>query len=122
MCAQVAHASMKVLLDKMTFEDVSITHPPTLIPRFAELSVIIPKSGCLYEWLNGAFTKVVVYVDSEEELLEIKKKAEDTGILCALVTDAGKTEFHGEATNTVVAVGPDDGEKIDRITGHLKLL
>lgn len=122
MCAQVAHASMKVILDKMIFEDISITHPAISNPRFAELSMIMPKSSCLYEWFNGTFTKIVVYVDSEEELLEVKKKAEDAGILCALVTDAGRTEFHGEATNTVVAIGPDESEKIDKITGHLKLL
>jgi len=122
MCSQSAHASMKVILDKMIFEDVSITHPAVSNPRFAELSMIIPKSSCLYEWLNGTFTKIVVYVDSEEELLEVKKKADDAGILCALVTDAGRTEFHGEATNTVVAIGPDEAEKIDKITGHLKLL
>jgi len=122
MCAQVAHASMKVLLDKMDFYDVSLTTPPVSNPRFSELSMVVPKSGCLYKWLNSPFTKIVVSVDSEEELLDIKKKAEDAGILCALVTDAGRTEFHGEATNTVVAVGPEESEKIDKITGHLKLL
>ena len=122
MCAQVAHASMKVLLDKMDFEDVSLVHPPTVNPRFTKLSMIMSKSSCLYEWLHGAFTKIVVYVDSEEELLEIKQKAEDAYILCALVTDAGRTEFHGEATNTVVAIGPGESGKIDKITGHLKLL
>ena len=120
--AQAAHASMKVLLDKMIFYDVSLTTLPSNNPRFTELSMIMPKSGCLYKWLNGIFTKIAVYVDSEEELLEIKQKAEDAGILCALVTDAGRTEFHGEATNTAVAVGPDESEKIDKITGHLKLL
>jgi len=120
--AQAAHASMKVLLDKMTFEDISLTHPPASNPRFTELSMIMSKNGCLHKWLRSPFTKIVVYVDSEEELLEVKKKAEDAGILCALVTDAGKTEFHGEATNTVVAIGPDEAEKIDKITGHLKLL
>ncbi len=120
--AQASHASMKVILDKMTFKDVSLTTPPAHNPRFTELSMIMPKSGSLYKWLNSPFTKIVVYVDSEEELLDVKKKAEDAGILCALVTDAGKTEFHGEATNTVVAIGPDESEKIDKITGHLKLL
>ena len=122
MCAQVAHASMKVILDKMNFVDISLTHPSVYSPRFSELSMIVPKSSSLYKWLQGPFTKIVVSVDSEEELLEIKRKAEDADILCTLVTDAGKTEFHGEATNTVVAVGPEEVEKIDKITGHLKLL
>ncbi len=40
----------------------------------------------------------------------------------ALITDAGRTEFHGEPTNTTLAIGPDYSEKIDKITGGLPLL
>ena len=39
-----------------------------------------------------------------------------------IITDAGKTEFKGEATNTAVAIGPAWAEDIDSITGHLSLL
>ena len=122
MCAQAAHASMKVILDKMVCGDIQVSHPPSSNPRFAELSVIMPKGGCLYKWLSGAFTKIVVSVDSEEELFELKQKAEDAGILCAMIMDAGKTEFHGEPTNTALAVGPEWASKLDKITGDLKLL
>jgi peptidyl-tRNA hydrolase, PTH2 family len=51
-------------------------------------------------WLYGSFTKVCVRVESE----------------------AGRTEFHGVPTPTCCAVGPDYPERIDPITGHLKLL
>lgn len=39
-----------------------------------------------------------------------------------LITDSGKTEFHGEPTDTCLAIGPGEADKIDEITGHLQLL
>ena len=73
-------------------------------------------------WLEGAFTKVCVRVDSEEELLAVVQKAQEAGVLVQLCVDAGRTEFHGVPTPTCCAVGPDFPERIDPITGHLKLL
>ena len=120
--SQACHASMKVLLDKMTFTDMSIVTPPSSNPRFVEMSVIISKSSGLYEWLNGSFTKVVVSVNSLDELLLLQTKANDAGIINAVITDAGRTEFHGEPTVTCIAIGPDDSDKIDEITWYLPLL
>lgn len=74
------------------------------------------------KWISGKFTKIAVGVDSEEELLSIHKKAEKLKWPTALVTDAGLTEFHGEPTNTVVAIGPAPDELVNELTGHLKLL
>jgi len=73
-------------------------------------------------WLTGSFAKVCCRVDSEEELLEIHDKALEAGLEVHLITDSGKTEFHGEPTDTCLAIGPDDAEKIDEITGDLQLL
>jgi peptidyl-tRNA hydrolase, PTH2 family len=73
-------------------------------------------------WLDGAFTKVCVRVDSEEELLAVVQRAKEAGILVQLCVDAGRTEFHGVPTPTCCAVGPDYPDRIDPITGHLKLL
>lgn len=73
------------------------------------------------EWLQGSFAKVCVRVDSEEELLEIHEKAKEAGLESHLITDSGRTEFK-EPTKTCLAIGPDYAEKIDPITGHLKLL
>lgn len=73
-------------------------------------------------WLDGAFTKVCVRVESEEELLAIVEKAQEAGVLVQLCVDAGRTEFHGVPTPTCCAVGPDFPEQIDPITGNLKLL
>ena len=74
------------------------------------------------QWINGLFTKVCVGVDSEEELLAIYEKAKEEDIPCALIQDAGLTEFDGVPTYTAVAVGPDDVTEVDLVTGHLKLL
>jgi peptidyl-tRNA hydrolase, PTH2 family len=65
---------------------------------------------------------VCVRVDSEEELLCVVKAAQEAGLLVQLCVDAGRTEFHGVPTPTCCAVGPDFPERIDPITGHLKLL
>ena len=73
-------------------------------------------------WLDGPFTKVCVRVDSEEELLAVVQRAQEAGVLVYLCVDAGRTEFHGVPTPTCCAVGPDFSERIDPITGHLKLL
>jgi PTH2 family peptidyl-tRNA hydrolase len=73
-------------------------------------------------WLTGAFAKVCCRVNSEEELTEIHDKALDAGLEVHLITDSGKTEFHGEPTNTCLAIGPDEADRIDAITGDLQLL
>ncbi len=74
------------------------------------------------EWIESGFTKVCLQVDTEEELLGIYNKAKENGIEVHLITDAGRTEFGGIPTRTCLALGPDYSEKIDKITGDLKLL
>lgn len=120
LAAQAAHAAMKAILDRMQISEYA--KGSTIWEGCYVWHITIFESEPLHRWLKGSFTKVVVSVDSEEELLEIKRKAEDEGILCAMVTDAGKTEFKGIPTNTAVAVGPEWASKLEKITGHLKLL
>ena len=73
------------------------------------------------EWKNEGMVKVILRVDSEKELLKYNQMAKDSGLITALITDAGKT-FFKEPTRTCLAIGPDKEEKIDRITGKLKLI
>ncbi len=73
-------------------------------------------------WLEGSFTKVCVRVESEEELIGIVREAREAGVMAHLCVDAGRTEFHGVPTPTCCAIGPDFADRIDPITGHLKLL
>jgi PTH2 family peptidyl-tRNA hydrolase len=108
MVAQGAHASMGALL--------------SISDRREDGSVLIPADPRVSAWLGGQFKKVCVSVDSEAELLEIEERAKAAGMICCLIRDSGLTEFGGVPTHTGVCIGPDAAEKIDAITGHLKLL
>jgi len=79
--------------------------------------LLVPLTPEMDAWVNGLFTKIVLTVETEDDLLRAYELAKAAGIPCALVTDAGKTEFHGVPTHTTVALGPAKAEDIDKITG-----
>jgi PTH2 family peptidyl-tRNA hydrolase len=108
--AQGAHASMKVLLDRSHFGT-----------GLDGIYCAIELTDAMKAWIEGIFTKICVSVNSEYELLDIYNQAVEANIPSSLVQDCGLTEFHGIPTYTGVAVGPDEIEKIDKITGHLPL-
>ena len=112
MIAQGAHASMKIFFD--------IAHYIQSDTQGEFMLFKIDKA--MKEWVLGTFTKIVVSVDSESELCKIYIDARDAGLRCSVITDIGATEFHGNPTFTAVAIGPNEAEEIDKITGHLKLL
>ena len=113
-CAQAAHASIAFLTRRL--KTIGGGGDGTYQSR-AVLGILTPAE---WSWINGDFTKVVVQVDSEEALLNIHEAAIKAGLESHLIKDAGKTEF-GEPTYTTVGIGPDEAEKIDEITGDLKL-
>ena len=82
----------------------------------------ISKGQPMYDWLTGSFAKIVVYVESEKELLDLIDKAKSENIQATPITDAGHTEFHGVPTLTCAAFGPEYTEKLDSLTGHLPLI
>lgn len=74
-------------------------------------------------WIDAhAQAKICVGCGSEEELNEIQAAALAAGLVCKVVIDHGRTEFHGRPTPTALCIGPDDSTKIDAVTGHLGLL
>ena len=73
------------------------------------------------EWRLFGAKKIVLKVEDEKELLKFKKQAEEAGLKTALITDAGKTVI-APGTITCLAIGPDSEEKIDSITGKLKMV
>ena len=75
----------------------------------------------LCDWLMYGCAKVCVYVDSEEDLLDIAQKANEKGIIASVITDAGITEFHGVPTKTCLALEPLPAEIADELTGDLQL-
>lgn len=107
--AQVAHAAMKFLVDKNE------------MPGFRPF-VVNSLSDAEVEWLTGSFTKIVAGCDSQQELFDLVERAHSEGISAVLILDAGRTEFGGIPTYTCAAFGPDESDKIDKITGSLKLI
>lgn len=72
-------------------------------------------------WERDGEKKVVVKVKDLRELYEIYEILKKTDIPIYLVQDAGRTELP-EGTVTCLGIGPDEDEKIDKITSELKLL
>ena len=109
--AQAAHAA-RTGIDRQITESLCS----------GESVVKIEISPAMAAWLSGDYRKIVLRVNSEEELKQIHEKALEAGLDSHLVTDSGLTEFGGVPTVTCCAIGPDDSEKIDEITGHLSIL
>lgn len=73
------------------------------------------------EWRMNGMGKIALKVADKKELYKFLQEAKDAGFVTALITDAGKTVV-APGTETCMAIGPDEEEKIDSITGKLKLL
>ena len=72
-------------------------------------------------WLREGQKKVAVKVGSEEELLELRRKAILHNLPHAIIRDAGMTELP-PGTVTVLGIGPEKAERVDKVTSDLKLL
>jgi peptidyl-tRNA hydrolase, PTH2 family len=99
-CAQAAHASVSAFIAAMEDESVD---------------------SVIDEWIDSGMKKITVYVNEEKDLHELWRKTKQLSIPCALIKDAGHTEFHGVPTITALGIGPWTSEEIDKVTGHLPL-
>lgn len=120
LAAQVAHASMKVFFDRMLLN--SEFEPRTHRPIGTYKATINNLSSDEYNWMNGAFTKVVVSVDTEDEIYNLQDRAVEANVPCAVIIDNGLTEFGGKKTTTCIALGPASSEVLDPLTGDLPLI
>lgn len=109
LASQVAHAAMAFLSRKL-----KPTH------YYNRNNCTVGLSTAERDWLDNSYAKVVLGVDSEEELEAIAKKAE-SGYEVHRIVDDGRTVFNGVPTFTCVAIGPQYNFLIDQITGHLRL-
>nr|WP_259369953.1 peptidyl-tRNA hydrolase Pth2 [Nanobdella aerobiophila] len=98
LCTQVAHAAVEATLEKFIIDR-----------EVVDL------------WRSEGAKKVVLYVKDLNELLEVYKKAKECNINTVMIQDAGLTQIE-PGTITCIGIGPDLEEKIDKITGTLKLL
>jgi len=73
------------------------------------------------DWLEEGQRKIAVKVKSEKEMSELEGQAREMGLPRALIVDRGLTEIP-PGTVTCLGIGPAPAEKIDRLTGRLKLL
>jgi len=72
------------------------------------------------DWLKEGQCKIAVRVNSEEELLELERKAKRLRLPSALITDRGLTELP-PGTKTCLGIGPAPADQVDRVTGNLSL-
>lgn len=72
-------------------------------------------------WRKEGAKKVILKVDSLEELIELEKKAKGLRLPYALIVDKGLTEIP-PGTPTALGIGPSLSKLIDKVTGHLPLL
>lgn len=75
----------------------------------------------LLNWKRGGMKKVTLKVNSQEELEELIKKAQEEDLCAVTIRDAGRTQIES-GTMTCGAIGPAPEEKINKICGHLQLM
>lgn len=75
----------------------------------------------LAAWLHLGQPKIVLRVDSMNELEEISVKAQRLNVIEGKVHDAGRTQVSA-GTVTVLGLGPDTVSNIDALVKHLRLL
>ena len=73
------------------------------------------------EWFNVGQPKIILKVNSLNELETIHKLAQFNNLSPVIVIDAGLTQLD-PGTATCVGIGPAPANLIDKITGGLKLL
>jgi len=72
-------------------------------------------------WLNSGMPKVVLQGQSEDELLQLARRASEAGLPTGLIKDAGLTVV-APGTVTCLGIGPAEEKDIDRLTGGLALV
>ena len=72
-------------------------------------------------WLKNSYPKIVLQVETMEDLFELKEVADKLDLPTALIVDEGRTEIPGNSVTTL-GIGPAEVDKIDMVTGELRLL
>jgi len=72
-------------------------------------------------WVEEGQCKIAVKARSDQELLELERKAKELGLPSALISDRGLTELPPD-TITCLGIGPAPSHQVDKITGSLTLL
>ena len=115
--SQAAHASMSVFLSKGVLSNSRSDYPSTFHNK-----LLVDIDADMKEWIEGDFTKIVLYVKSEHHLDNLYTEAYSEGFPCSLITDNGTTVFDGVKTKTAMAIGPCKRSTVKHLVGKLRLL
>ena len=72
-------------------------------------------------WRDEGGRKVVLQVDFLDELEEIVERAEELDVVNVVIRDRGLTEVP-PGTVTAAGLGPELSDRMDKVTGSLRLL
>lgn len=108
--AQGSHASMAFLVAQLTSTDFNESQTQDFTIRLTNVEKT---------WLARGMAKICLRVNSEQDLLHYHQQALAAGLTSHLIQDSGRTEFKGQPTYTACAIGPNDSQQIDAITGEL---
>lgn len=113
---QVSHACMKIFFKTLSPNHVAVPTDNWYLNDSYVSGWNLPNLPFFEDYINGSFTKIVVKVESEEELLEVYEKARQMKIHSCLIFDNTLQK------NTVAGLGPWNSDELDKLTGHLSLL
>ena len=71
-------------------------------------------------WIREGQCKIVVKVENEKKLIELKQRAEELKLPNFMIVDRGLTELPPNSL-TCLGIGPAPSHQIDGITANLKL-
>lgn len=100
--AQVAHAAVS-LYDDITQEGTSYYQQ------------------ALDHWNEYGAKKIVLKAKNLDELKMVRKKCREAKIPAVIISDAGHTQVD-PGTKTVLGIGPEESDKLNKITGEFKLM
>ena len=75
----------------------------------------------LFYWCDFGAKKIVLRVDNLDNLRQLYFKCKEAKLPCIMISDAGHTQVPAGSV-TVLGIGPDASDKINKITGSLKLM
>ena len=100
--AQVAHAAIGLYDDIMNGDD--------------EYHI-----EALNYWNTFGAKKIVLKCDNYETMKQVAIQAKQSQLPFILISDAGHTQIPAGSV-TVLGIGPDSSEKINKLTGNFKLM
>ncbi len=83
-------------------------------------AVLKSDKDVVQKWRKEGMKKIVLRVADEKEMFRYLQSAKDSGLVTAVIEDAGKTVV-APGTKTCFAIGPAKETEIDKVTGDLKI-